>query len=295
MKLSFLSVVTLLATASQLGAQTASDYQNAVNSQSPTYHFTFDNTWTDSVGGSLTLTAAGTGFAADSFGNSSSAASFIGSTDSLSTGTDLGAGGGPTGGNAAATGTGSLSLLFRTLDSTAPSGQRFLFAQGNTTANKNAFSMFIENTSNTDPSALKLRVGDKTTTIFPLASFSADTWYYFAMTYDETRDSLGGGEIRYSIGQAGGTLTSGTIDIGNVAVVGDNGTFTVGNSAVGASSSFRNPGNGEIDELALWNRELSAGEISTDFAALSPVPEPASLALLGVGLAIVALRRKIAV
>jgi hypothetical protein len=273
-------------------AQTAAAYQASVNSQSPSYYFTLDNTLTDSVGGSLSLAAGGTGggFANDYFGNATSSRFYSSSTDSLSTSTDILAGGGPTGGNAGATGVGSFSFLFRSLDA-APSGQRFLYAQGNTTGNANAFSLFFENTSNTDPGALKLRVGNgPTTTILLAPSVVADSWYYFAVTYDETRDA---GEVLWYLGQAGGvTLSSGTINIGNVSVVGDNGTFTIGNSAVGASGAFRNPGNGQLDEVAIWNRELTSTEINSQYATLLAVPEPTGFALFTMGALLVGICRR---
>jgi len=281
MKIWLASAAAFLALASRAQAQTAAAYQASVTSQSPAYYFTFDNTLTDSVGGSLSLVAGGTGggYANDYFGNASSSRFFSSSTDSASTTTDIIPGGGPTGGNAAATGIGSLSFLFRTLD-TAPSGQRFLYAQGNTTGNANSFSLFIENTSNTDPGSLKLRVGNgPTSTLLAAASMLADSWYYFAVTYDETRDA---GEVLWYLGAAGGSLVTGGVNIGNVAVAGDNGTFTLGNSVVGGTGAYRNPGNGQVDELAIWNRELSSSEVNSQFSTLA-VPEPSVLALFALG------------
>jgi len=272
-------VATLLISVGLIGqvtAQTRAAYQSAVNGQSPAYYFTFDSSLIDSVGGSLTLSSAGGGYGTDYFGNANGTRTFSGSTDSLSTSTDIIAGGGPIGGNASATGIGSISFLFRSLDSTALGGQRFLYGQGNTTGNANSFSMFFENQSNTDPGALKLRVGNGPTTTIMLSNVvSVQSWYYFALTYDETRDA---GEVKWYLGLIGGSMNSGTINIGNVSVAGDNGTLVLGNNGVGATASFRNPGTGHVDEFAVWNRELNNSEINLQYASL--VPEPSILTLI---------------
>lgn len=192
-------------------------------------------------------------------------------TDALTNVNDLISGGGATT-NAAATNTGSITLLFRALDGLTTGGQRFLLGQGNTTTNGNALGVFFENgTSSSDQCALKIRIGDGTTAILSSNNIVFGGWYYLALTYDEARDA---GEMNWYLGRVGGALNSGTIDIGNDAVVGENGPLIVGNQT-NLNSAFRNPGKGRIDEFAVWSRELSGAEITNQFTRL-PNPFPAN-------------------
>src|ERR1051325_9882558 len=97
--------IAMAAVAVRLHAQTAAAYQSYINSLSPSYYFTLDNNLTDSVGGSVSFTANGTGsFSSDYWGNSTGARLSHSSNDGLSTSTDLVNGGGPNAGNASATG-----------------------------------------------------------------------------------------------------------------------------------------------------------------------------------------------
>jgi hypothetical protein len=60
-------------------------------------------------------------------------------------------------------------------------------------------------------------------------------------------------------------------------VVGDNGPLVLGNKIASGSitnNAFRNPGNGAIDEFAIWHEELSASEIAAQFNALVSGPAP---------------------
>jgi len=261
-----LALVTLLSSLFMpLLAQSLSDYQNTVTGQSPSAYYKLDGTLNDALGGpALTANGTGGGFMPDAYRNATDCYSFLNSDDALIQATDILAGGGSVT-NAAAAGNGTISFLFRALDSASNTGQRFLFSQGNTTTNGNALGLFFENvTSTNDPGALKLRVGDGTTSILLSNAIVANSWYYFAASYDETRDS---GEVIWYLGPAGGTLSSGTINIANEAVVGDNGTLYIGNQS-SLGSSFRSPGRGRIDEFAVWTSELSATQISNQFSKL---------------------------
>ena len=259
---------------------TNASYQQLVSAQIPTYYFKLNNTLVDAVGTNLTLTAEGPSgaFTNDILGNPNSAYTFDATNDALVTTNDVINGGGP-GANFAATAVGSITLLFKMLSDTNNTGQRFIFSQGlGSSGTRNQMSLFIENTNvaNGDPNSLKLRMGNgPTTTIVPAANLIPNAWYYFAMTYDEARDSQSGGEINYYIGPAGGSLTNGAVNIGNDAVIGDNGTFYIGNNNT-LRNAFRNPGNGVIDEFAIWHDELSSKAILAQFAAASSTaPEPA--------------------
>src|ERR1051326_953607 len=201
-------------------AQTLSNYQFIVSSQTPAAYFKLDGALTDSVTPSQTLTPSLGFFTADAVRHPTNAYAFLNASDALSLGTDIIPGGDPIGTNAAANGVGSISILFRALDSSS-TGQRFIFSQGSgVTSNGNALALFFENnTSTNNPGDLKLRVGNTTTSILASNTIAFDQWYMFTMTYDETRDA---GEVLWYLGRSGGTLTSGTVDIGNDAVVGDN-------------------------------------------------------------------------
>ncbi|MAE67406.1 MAG: hypothetical protein CMJ18_24360 [Phycisphaeraceae bacterium] len=49
---------------------------------------------------------------------------------------------------------------------------------------------------------------------------------------------------------------------------------------------------GDIDEVSLWSGELSGGEVAALHAAGKPIPEPATLGLLGLGALLMLRRRK---
>ena len=249
-----------------LCAATLSNYQYTVTSQNPSAYFKLDGTLTDSITPDQTLAQYGGYFGVDAARQTTNAYVFTFASDALALTTDIIPGGDPAGTNASANGVGSISLLFRTLDPLTNTGQRFVFSQGaGATTDGNALGLFFENaTSTNSPASLKLRVGGNTTSILASNQVVADAWYYFAMTYNETRD---GGEVIWYVGPAGGPLMSGTNDIGDSAVVGDNGTLVLGNQIV-MTSGYRNPGNGRIDEFAVWTRELSPAEVAAQFAQL---------------------------
>ena len=247
-------------------AQTLSNYQHTVTTQGPSAYFKLDGTLTDAITPAQSLTAQLGYFGTDAARHLTNAFVFATKNDNLQLAMDIIPGGDPTGTNASASGAGSISLLFRALDATTNTGQRFLFSQGTgNTTNGNALALFFENiTSTNSPGGLKLRVGNNTTSILASNLVVADEWYYFAMTYDETRDA---GEVIWYLGRAGDVLASGTNDLSNDAVVGDNGTLYIGNAS-DIASGYSTPGNGRIDEFAVWTRELSAAEVASQFAQL---------------------------
>jgi len=261
----------VLAFVGQVHAQTLPNYQAVVAGQSPMHYFKLDNSLVDSVGAASSFAAAGTGggFTNDFSNNPHACRFFVNSGDALTNAADLISGGGPVGGNVAATNRGTVTLLFRTLDATNNTGQRFIFSQGNTTSNANAFGLFFENNTSTDPNSLKLRVGNLTTPILAAGDILPAAWYYFAVSYDEARNS---GEVKWHLGWAGATLNSGTIDMSSAAAIGDDGPFFLGNRG-GLNGGFRSPGNGRVDELAIWNRELSDTEINAQFLTLNAPAE----------------------
>jgi hypothetical protein len=247
-------------------AQNLANYQAVVTGQSPFAYFKLDGSLVDSITPSQSLTASGGYFSTDAGRHLTNCYAFLLQADALTLANDIIPGGDPVGTNSAANGVGSISVLFRSLDG-SPTGQRFIFSQGaGNTTNGNALSLFFENgtSTGTGPGDLKLRVGNTTVSILASNLVAPGMWYHFAMTYDETRDA---GEINWYLGRAGDVESSGVMDIGNDAVVGDNGTVALGNQ-VAQSSGYRTPGEGRVDEFAVWNRALNSSEVAAEFAAL---------------------------
>jgi hypothetical protein len=275
-----------------LSAQTAANYSAAINTESPDVYFRFNSNLVDSVGGTIALRSLTQPFTGDYWGNSFSAATFraFNSGDLMTNGTDLFSGGSSSSaGFALATNTGSMTFLFRTLTN-APTATRYIFSQNLLGGASNQFALYVDGTNaSSDPGALKLRVGDITATLLTLTNVTYSSWYYFGVTYDEARDA---GEVRWYLGLANGALSSGTVDIGDNSVIGDNGPIGFGGRHTALpSDNFRNPGNGAMDEIAIWNRELSSSEITSQFNAITGAPEPSTALLIIVALGFNAARR----
>jgi hypothetical protein len=170
-------------------------------------------------------------------------------------------------------------------------GQRFIFsAPGieSTSTDDNQLALFFENDNptNTYPNSLKLRVGngtkgstnsssaDNNVPVAYSTNLVPNAWYYFAMTYDEGRNTP---EVYLYFGKVGGTLTRDTMNPANNSVVGNNGPLVLGNKIefnTITNAAFRGPGNGAIDEFAIWHDELSPSEIAAQFAAAAPLVYP---------------------
>ncbi len=276
MKRNLLTLAILAGMGCSLHSQTLSNYQHVVASQQPTAYFTLDGTLEDAVGPGRLLTKydfATGGFATDVFRSPGMAYAFTGQSDYLlysaaNYGTNLLNGGGQT--NMSSTAAGSITFIFRTLDAAANTGQRFLFSAGNTVSNGNALGLFLENTnaSNGDPNSLKLRFGDTTTTILQASNLVPNAWYYFALTYLESRVP---NKAVWYVGKLGGDLESGYTTNAAEAVAGEGADLAIGNN-LGLNSAFRNPGSGRLDEFVVWHRELSLAEIGTQFTNLPPGP-----------------------
>ena len=312
MKTHSLIVAIALGASLCASAQGLADYQATVTNQNPSCYFTFDKgSLTNCLGSpAVTLTAFSpsffTGqFAEDIFNNSSNSMYIITSGDVVYDPNEaadklISGGGSPTLGSTAK---GSVTLLFKMTDpggvpSFTGSGslghnQLNIFSFGGHTANvagfpcTNAFKLFVENltTSTNNAGSLKLQFGNSETVLLLSNNIIWDAWYYFAVTYDET-STIGGqpntNKANWYVGllKGNGSLFSNTVTCDPSSVAGDASDFLLGatrnNSGV-IGSSFKNPGTGQIDEVAVWSRQLTPAEIQAQFSTLPNLnPQPLS-------------------
>lgn len=252
-------------------AQTLPNYQAAVTGQSPSDYFKLDGSLESAVNPGIilgqNLTPNG-GFAADVYGNVGKSFFYVIQGDYLAyTGGNLLSGGGVS--NLVSTAKGSISFLFRTLPPGVNTGQRYVFSAGGDATEHNALSLFLENNNiaNGDPNSYKLRFGNTTVTVLPAANVVPSTWYYFALTYDEST-AAAPNKATWYLGPAGGSLISGVTTNSPEAVAGDAlGSLYIGSHTNG-NAGFRSPGSGRLDEFAIWHRILSPAEIASQYSKL---------------------------
>jgi hypothetical protein len=278
------------------------NYQATVNAQNPNFYFTFDGGSLTNTVGSLTpiLSANPAAVASqltfDIFQNQSNCMYFSVSPggngddvyDSSESADHIISGGGAATDNSTAVGT--ISCLFRTPDPGPPSGAttgpgaKCIFSAGSTFGTSNALYLQVENANATNnPNALTLGFGDSDTVLLPATNVVWDTWYYFALTYNESVTNADGSpntnKATWYLGRldgAGALLTGNTINVTN-AVAGDGSDFVIGAQNT-RNSSFCKPGEGRVDEFATWSRQLSTNEIQSQFTNL---PNPAIPAVSG--------------
>jgi hypothetical protein len=294
MKIRSTILLALLGFSLGASAQTLAQYQTAVEAQNPNYYFTFDGgSLANVIGGTPVLNGAIVGAAAnpypdfiyDIFQNPSNCVFFSLQGDAVYDNThDITGGGGSNGTNTSIK-VGTITLLFRTPDPGPPSGsttspgQKTVFWAGGNPTNSNALYLLIENPNATNnPNSLILGFGDTSTVILPSANMVWDTWYYFALTYNESATNANGSfntnKATWYLGRlnGAGTLASGQTINNTNAVAGDG--F---DCFIGAQSNFKSelckPGDGRVDEFAIWtNAQLTAAQINTQFTNL---PNPA--------------------
>jgi hypothetical protein len=256
-------------------------YEGVVTGQSPSYYFKMDSNFVDSVSGTLVLKTNGTstGFNNDYFGGTSNAVTFFAGGDALTNNGNLLNGGGIYNPNTPGTGQGSISFVFRTLNSYINQGNRYLYQAGGSSVTSNRFELYF-NTYNTatDPEALKLGFGDSSTVILPTNNFAPGSWYYFAMTYNE---ALTNKQVTWWLGLLGAaspTLNTGTLSALSNSLAGQGTVFIIGSSTNLVSNSFRNStpvGQGRMQDFAIWHRLLAGTEVTNQFNALLSVTGPA--------------------
>lgn len=286
-----LIIGTSLAFATAVVRADLANYQATVNGQSPASYFNFDNSLNANVGSGTFAGNGTTGFATDLFGNAN---------DALSVGAN----------NAAYTL--STPNIISGAGSTVSSGSfSFLFNLGNISATEYFFSD-SENTSGTagatgaaasaltldfSSSTFQFKVGNHS---FSSATYLpapvANTWYYFAGTWNFNGATPTSDTVNWWIGSVGGSLVAGNNTLvpytafTSTTTVGDGGVLTLGNRRVLSNNS--GPTSAAYDELATWNSQLTSDQVTAQFNAL-PAPEPSTYALLGIGgLLVLFARRK---
>jgi hypothetical protein len=245
-------------------------YEANISSQNPNNWFKLNNDGANGLTNAIigqtvtTLTNVGNGFwSPDMFANGNGAFSFTNTDDRLIAGDVISGGSG----NDA----GSMSLLFRSLNG-PPSSKRYLFSQKGASSS-HEFAVFVEsNTAPIDPAGLKVQAGGQTVTILPSNAIVSKAWYFLAMTWDETRPDANGPEFKWYVGRVGGTLTNGSTNLTDSAVIGSISNLSIGNRQNNNGtfgSGFRSPGQGALDEIVFWNRELNASEVDEQFNTLN--------------------------
>ncbi len=119
----------------------------------------------------------------------------------------------------------------------------------------------------------------------PGAPIANNTAYYIACVWDETAD-----EIRIyeaEVGNLASAVTS-TVSLGGNDLASLEFTqFYLGSAVYFGDGDY----NGQIDEFRIHDTALSVSELEASFAA-GPVPEPATLAILGLGSLLISRRKR---
>lgn len=274
------------------------NYESTVSGQNPAYLFNFDNSSLNSDIGSPsgTFTGSGTvGFANDYSGNANDSLSVASGASGYSLSTpNIISGSGST------VSSGSFSLLFNL---SSVGGTAYFFSASDNTSGTAGSSGAAASALALDFSSgnFQFKVGNHSfvdSTYLPAPT--ANTWYYFASTWNFDGSNPTADTVNWWIGSAGGTLVAGNnttlittpyTGFSSTTTVGDGGALILGNRRALNSS----PG-GSFDGLATWSSQLTGAQVLAQFDALTTsVPEPSTVALVGAGaLMLFGLRRRIA-
>ena len=145
---------------------------------------------------------------------------------------------------------GSISLWFKATDADVGSGDQHIFsARDQSGTDSKCYIALVDN------GKIEITMGDgDSDAVINDIDYSANTWTHVAVTWKDN-DGSGGTAIAYLNGVAHGTTIS-SIDSAN----GNGGKqLSLGGYAItGTNNSY----DGNIDETAIWNKELTANEIT---------------------------------
>jgi hypothetical protein len=167
---------------------------------------------------------------------------------------------------------GTISMLFKTPTSIGQTAAA-LFSQG-------GFELMVQGVSK---DTLRLTTAGSTYTYLP-PKVTADTWYYFAARWNADQGA-GADELTWYLGKADGT---GTLSSGNINIAATTNGASGGIYLAGKTTYYEYYG--AMQEVAIWDRELSDASIQSQFSA---IPEPATLSMIGVAtIGLLILRRR---
>jgi hypothetical protein len=216
----------------------------------------------------LKTNSTGITFAGDWFGVPGNCASLSLAQDAMTNSFNLLSGGGTFSSTTPGTGKGALSCLFKVPPTNAPSSSAFIYTTPGSIGASNNFSLVLAKTNNN----LQVSFGNATKTIRQGTNMVPGDWYYFALNYDETVVT---NQVTWWLGQPGTTLSSGVIAAVSNALAGAGTSFVIGNSTT-FGSGFRGGTGlpGQIDEFAIWHRQLTGVEVTNQFNALVALGNP---------------------
>jgi len=267
-------------------------YQSTITGQSPYYFNELDNSLVPTVGTGTLVPSEGTGsflawgYTNDYFGNANAAVWFTNTATGLvdTHGTDEIYNSGTT----TAASVGSMSLLFYTPNTNSNTSTRYIFSNGDSSlTGGQEFYLKIANTNLLITAAGNVSSITNSTTLIP------GNWYYWACTWNFNGTATGVNGVNYYLGLAGSPVASltssfkqrgGTGNISSTSILGNGGTFDISGTVEGTGGGFQVAGvPGLVEEFATWNSQLTTAQIDSQFGALLSIPEPSTLALVGLG------------
>ena len=273
-------------------AQTLGAYQSTVTGQTPYYFNELDNSLVPTVGTGTLVPSPGTGsflawgYTNDYFGNANASVWFTNTATSLvdTHGTNEIYNSGTT----TAASVGSMSLLFYTPNTNINTSTRYIFSNGDSSlTGGQEFYLKIANTNLLITAAGNVSSITNSTTLIP------GMWYYWACTWNFNGTATGVNGVNYYLGLAGqpvASLTSsfkqrgGTGNISSTSILGNGGTFDISGTVEGTGGGFQvSAVPGLVENVATWSNQLTTAQIDSQYTALITIPEPSTIAMVGLG------------